>query len=114
MFVAGEPVWATTLAFGPEAGEESYQADFPGTVIRVVGSKALVFIAKGAKARGDDYEFEPMGNGFCKIPLFRLSARDGLFEAICARCQLPGSMGHLEGYSCHYALKREFEKASTI
>lgn len=99
----GDPVWARTQAFYAGHGEDGCVDDFPATVIRVMGTKAVVFIAPGSLGAGGEYQFEANNNGFCKIPLSRLKKRDGMRESVCRYCQMPESQGHAEGYSCTMA-----------
>ena len=101
-FKVGQPVWANVYVAteGSEEDGRYVKADFPGTVCRLVGSKALVFIKPEARSDCDDYEFQPKGNGFCKIPLSRLKPRDGEAETICPSCEQPASLGHIDGYRC--------------
>lgn len=93
-FQPGDAVWArTTPVFGWEIME-----DFPATFISAAGSRALVKIEAGAPARNADYEFEPKngGGGYCRLPLSRLSERDGERQTVCKHCQDVG--GHHADY----------------
>lgn len=96
MFAPGDPVWARTVA---DYGDETTRDDFPATIIRLLGTSALVFISQGSESRGG-YIFETSGNGFCKLPLSRLFERDGAKETLCRYCDAPASHGHIPGYSC--------------
>lgn len=101
-FEIGDPVWALTVESKSEYDDygELYRDHFPAHVIRHCGSKALVFIQPGAKGRsGDDGEFQSE-TGFCKLPISRLSKREGQRENVCKGCERPESMGHAKGYSC--------------
>lgn len=105
-YKAGDPVWALTVAGHSEGyfdHGEPLRDEFPATVIRMVGAKAIVFIKPGTEGKGhcgDGVPFETTGRGFCKIPLSRLTVRDGQLEAICKFCEQPETMGHQEGFSC--------------
>lgn len=109
-FNVGDAVWAMTVAGHSEGyydQGEPLRDEFPATLIRLIGSKALVFIVPGVEGKGhcgDGIPFETRGRGFCKIPLSRLTARDGKAEAICKDCEQPESMGHQEGYSCAFKM----------
>lgn len=100
-FAPGDPVWAETYAFYTESSDEGVRARFPATVINFGGAKALVFIASGALSDGkDQYEFEAQSNGFCNLPLSRLTPRDGERDEVCRHCQRPASQGHAVDYPC--------------
>ncbi|WP_202306486.1 hypothetical protein [Mesorhizobium sp. L-8-10] len=99
-FNVGDPVWVETYE---SYDRDAERAEFPGTVARVMGGKALVYIRPEARSRCEDYNFEASGNGFCKIPFARLEDRDAPREDICRYCCLPASFGHVEGYSCAIA-----------
>ena len=104
-FEIGSPVWATTIEdpLNPRSENGGAVLDlFPAVVVRVLGGKALVFIKPGAVGQSDNSFFVPTGIGFCKLPLSRLSPRDGERVMVCQRCELPASEGHLGGYSCAY------------
>lgn len=113
-FRAGDPVWALTVDGSGEYRPHGIHGEdgspirdyFPATVVRDLGRKLLVVIKPGAEGRGDfgdGITFQPTGtnNGFCKIPLSRLSPREGEAAAICQSCQWPDFMGHIDGYLCH-------------
>lgn len=111
-FEIGDQVWAETYsdygrrsAYGEDDG--GTRANYPAVVIEVIGSKAVVFIEKDAPSQefDDDYPFTPNGNGFCKIPLYRLKPRDGERETICKSCSWPERLGHQPGFICHHEIK---------
>jgi hypothetical protein len=107
IYPVGAPVWATTVPdthnteFDTEFDEDHqncFKADFPGIVVGMKGSKALVYIANETLS-ADKHAF--IGGPFCKIPLSRIKMREGVEpESVCKHCQRPSSAGHTEGYSC--------------
>lgn len=106
-FQPGDPVWAfTSVSYGTSDEEgQPYKDDFAAVFINGLGAKGLVWIEPGTPGRelGEDgIKFEPNGSGFCKIPLSRLTPRDGEREEVCRSCMWPASKGHLEGYSCAF------------
>lgn len=108
-FKVGDPVWALTVDGGVVSGDEGepIRDHFPGTVIRLLGAKALVFIPPGARGRDEECTFTSNCHGFCKLPLSRLSPRDGPAEEICRSCEQPALMGHIDGYVCALQTKRD-------
>lgn len=96
----GDPVWALTVASTTDNDGEPYRDHFPAMAIRHCGSKMLVFIEPGSLGRNEECKFDATHSGFCKIPLSRISARDGEREDICKSCQWPASKGHAPGYIC--------------
>lgn len=121
----GDPVWALTV----EATKGTYDEDgeprrdyFPGIAIADKGSKMIVFIEPGAEGRdNDDSKFET-SSGFCKIPLSRITIREGERVRVCKHCQWPEYKGHAAGWSCEglnqgltYGIeRREQELAQTF
>lgn len=111
-FHIGQPVWAlTTCFYGGDYQDDWHRDEWPGHIIRLTGSTALVYIEPGADAKDHghgDLPFEPKsgGRGFCKIPLSRLKTRIGDDETICKQCELPSYAGHQAGYACSVALAR--------
>jgi hypothetical protein len=103
----GDAVWVDTVADQNESGDDGqpFRGHFPGIAIRERGASMLVLIENGAPERdeGDDVTFATSGNGFCKIPLSRITARDAAREEICGSCYWPASKGHQPGYLCHHA-----------
>lgn len=103
-FQIGDPVWASTVGDQNEVDDdgEPYRDHYPGHIIRDLGSTLLIYIEPGAPGREcqDDVPFSPRANGFCKIPLSRLEAREGDRETICKHCEWPSFKGHQSGYSC--------------
>ncbi len=95
----------TVAGYGPHYIDDEgnpFRDEFPAIVIRNIGTKALVFIQPGITGRGGDEKFEASNGGFCKIPLSRISPRDGPREVVCWSCNQPESLGHIEGYSCAF------------
>ena len=102
-FSAGEPVWALTVDGCEDLDEgQPYRGHFPGICICPVGAtKMLVFIEPKCRDRDDDLVFYSKNDqGFCKLPLSRLTPREGPSEQICKSCCWPASKGHMPGYSC--------------
>lgn len=107
-FVPGDPVWADTWNGETADNHGQWSMDyFPAVVIRMLGSKALVYIKTGVESRDLEYTFQPQNNGFCKITLLRLSPRDAQRDPPCEHCELPASQGHQSGYSCSFELSAE-------
>lgn len=107
-FEVGDPVWALTVAntSGGEVDDDgqALRDYFPAVAIRACGTKMLVRIEPGAAGRGDfgdGVKFDPTHSGYCKIPLSRISAREGEREQVCRYCEWPASKGHAPGYSCN-------------
>ena len=113
-FQIGDPVWALTVDGQPDGDEDGdpFRGRFPAIVIREAGTKMLVFIEPGARDADGDLEFSASHNGFCKIPLSRLSARDGERESVCPACEWPASKGHMQGYSCAYEEQLRLKRAA--
>lgn len=104
LFTTGDAVWAFTVSSMTNADRyddgEPYRDTYPGFIVDMLGTRALVYIAPGAP--GEDYpdiKFE--GDGFCKLPLARLKPRAADHEDICPACQRPASAGHAPAYSCN-------------
>lgn len=113
-FAVGGRVWAKTFCgFIDEFSDGSPIEEFPGTVVRLMGSKALVYIRPGIIARDEETEFTPArgGHGFCKIPLSRLKARQGERANVCPECELPEEFGHQEGFACDARQRFEADRA---
>lgn len=105
-FQVGNLVWADTVADRNEVDDDGYpfRAEFPGVVVDAAGTKPLVFIDPGVKSNSHEYEFVAgSSNGFCRIPLSRLKAREGEKQQVCASCQWPEWKGHQAGYICAIA-----------
>jgi hypothetical protein len=106
-FEIGDPVIARTMA-GKEYIEGSGYGDaeiafdsFDGIVIRNAGTKCIVFIKPGTEGGESGYIFDPQkGQGFCKIPISRLTSGNGPRVKVCPTCENPESEGHLSGYRC--------------
>lgn len=105
----GDAVWADTVSdYGApvEPWENEPPRDwYPGHVVKLLGAKVLVHIARDAEGRdhGADYPFSPRDgsqHGFCKIPLSRITEREAAPSAICPECDVPACHGHQKGYSC--------------
>jgi hypothetical protein len=118
VYQPGDAVWANLFTGWEDGGdswgrEEQAFAEFPGVVIRVKGSKAVVFIEPGASSECEQYDFEPLknGNGYVKIPLIRTRKRDALREHVCDCCgQVVRLKGHHEEYRCNIAPVRTPEQ----
>jgi len=108
---AGDPVWVDTVNGSDDYDDHGnpYRDEYPGTAIRQVGTKMLVYIEKHAPGRnaGDDAPFMPRAGGFCKIPFSRIKRREGKREDVCASCDLPASKGHRGGYICERRLRSD-------
>lgn len=94
IYQPGDAVWANIFTGWEDQGdswgrEEANFVDFPGIVIRLKGSRAVIFIEPGADSYSGDYSFEPMknGNGHVKIPIVRTRKRDAVREHICDSCE---------------------------
>lgn len=116
LFAIGAPVWVETVYdMNGDGDENGVQIDFyPGHVVQDLGTKALVYIRPGSRGRGDKNDDDPLefvgkNNGFCKVSLKRVTARDGEVESICKDCELPASFGHQTGYPCNWANERALE-----
>lgn len=109
-FQRGAPVWVVTVAdlknptydedsreYGRGTGPE--RNTFPAIFIRAKGPSALVFIHPGAQSQCDEATFS--GGPICRIPLSRISAREGEIERVCRHCDMPASAPHREGYPCN-------------
>lgn len=107
----GDAVWANLFAdMEPHddgwGGDRPVFRDFPAVVIKMVGSKVLLFVEPDAFDEYEEYQFEPKkgGNGYVKIPISRTRARDAGREPVCAGCtQLVRLKGHEDW--CRYAPK---------
>jgi len=103
-FAPGDPVWALTAADRNEVDDETgqpYLDHFPGVIVGLHGSKALLHIAAGASGRSGDSKFVPgNNNGFCMIPLSRLEPREAAKQRVCFYCSMPEFLEHPEGYTC--------------
>lgn len=109
-FQRGAPVWVVTQADlsnptydedGREygRGEGPERNTFPGIFIKTMGAKGLVFIHPGAQSMYEHVAF--VGGPICKIPLSRMSARDGDLEEVCEYCDRPASAPHPKDYLCN-------------
>ena len=102
----GDPVWVETVG---DQSDADLRGEFPAVAIKDVGPKVLVFIEAGVRDRGGDVEFIPGAGarGFCKIPLSRITAREGGKYELCPHCDWPAYKGHQSGYSCNPETKGE-------
>lgn len=103
-FAIGDPVWLETVYDKNGDSDENGipQDQFPGHVVREYGAKVLVYIKPGSPPReSDSDELNFVGSGFCRVSMTRLERRDGPREEVCKSCDMPASLGHLEGYICH-------------
>ena len=108
-YLPGEAVWVKIFIGWEDRGdswgrEEQAFAEFPGTVIRLKGSKAIIFIEPGVASRCEEYNFEPQanGNGHVKIPIIRTRKRDAVREYVCDGCERIIRLKDHEDY-CRYA-----------
>jgi hypothetical protein len=113
----GDPVWAYTIVGDgsyAENEDEPYRAFFPATFIKEVGSRLIVYIEPGARARDDGgISFTPKNDsGFCKIPRSRITLRDGERVSVCRVCDWPESKGHAPGHSCSQEWQEEMKRLS--
>lgn len=107
----GDAVWVNLFVGWEDGGdswgrEEQAFAEFPGVVIRVRGSKAVIFIEPGVQSRCEQYDFEPQksGNGHVKIPLSRTRKRHAVREHVCPVCErIVRLKGHEPEYRCNVA-----------
>lgn len=113
VYQPGDAVWANLFAdTEPDddgwGGDRSVFRDFPAVVIKVFGSKTLLFVEPGAFDEYEEYQFAPAkgGNGHVKIPLIRTRRRDAIRESICAGCQM---ITRLKGHEefCRFAPRDE-------
>ncbi|WPE19937.1 hypothetical protein [Shinella zoogloeoides] len=104
VYLPGDAVWARLFIQYEEQGhpygiEEPVFGDFPATVIKMLGSKVLLFVEPQAPDSSEEYVFEPNkgGNGHVKIPIGRTRLRDAGREPICPGCSwLTRLKGHEE------------------
>lgn len=103
----GDAVWVETVADPNEVDDDGqpFRGKFPGVAIQERGAGMLVFIEDGAQDLYEEHDvrFVARNNGFCKIPLSRITLREAPREEICASCSWPASKGHQAGYLCHHA-----------
>jgi hypothetical protein len=72
LYAKGDQVWAKTVdSYGPEGSIDW----FPGVIVKMIGSRAVVFIAPDATGE-DGFTFDPHSKGFCKIPAGRVKPRN--------------------------------------
>lgn len=108
IYQPGDAVWVNLFVGYEErcenwGGEEAVFASFPGTVIRMAGSKAVIFVEPGVASDCEEYSFEPQnaGSGYVKITLTRTRRRDAIREHVCDCCgNIPRLRGHVDGYRC--------------
>jgi hypothetical protein len=110
-FNPGDAVWVELITSDPEVMESGYTADFPATIIRVTGSKAVARVDLDAQSACGDYDFEAKNeNGFVKRPLKFFKPREGERRVVCPVCSaLDGN--HEYGWTCHAAAEREKQEA---
>lgn len=108
VYLPGEAIWVNLFVGMEDHGdswgrEEAAFADFPGTVIRLRGSKAVVFVSPGTMSDGEEYLFEPTkgGNGHVKIPISRTRRRDAIREHVCPACESIVRFSGHEDYCRH-------------
>ena len=116
LFMPGDPVWVELVMVDDNAADEyrqgtRYDTEYPGVFLDQTKSRGLVFVQHGARARGcedtpgEDLEFadkfEPRGKGFARVPLSRMSAREGERVSVdqCRQCGVIPAIGQ----SCELA-----------
>lgn len=119
LFAIGAPVWLETVWKVDGEGDENgtFTDFFAGHVVGDLGGKALVYVKPGTLGRDEpheDYPFTSNTNGFCKVSLKKLSAREGEVEAVCKDCSLPASMGHMENYTCDPVFVAEMKRLAEV
>lgn len=105
-FNPGDAVFVETIGFEPEGDEDVYVGEYPATVIQAKGSKLICFIEPGVTDAHHEIPFEPKahGNGHVKVPLSRVTKREGIRENVCGYCnRITRLVGH-EDY-CREAAK---------
>ncbi len=73
-FQVGDAVWAKTIETIGQ--EDACFADFPGVVVGIAGSAALVLIVDGVRSKCGGHRFTAGDGGYCKLPLIRLAPRE--------------------------------------
>lgn len=101
-YAPGDAVYArTAVDFGTPDEPGLLMARFPGVLVRILGTKAVVFIKPdedGLDDNGEGVIFTPRNSdGFCKLPLLRIEARDAPAEGFCSKCGNPNSAPHANG-----------------
>lgn len=85
---------ATVESDGDEYYHESTEVEYPGHFLGDKSGKAFIYIRPGVEG-SDGMEFEARANGFCKIPYYRVKAResasiDRCCEHGCDDCEFSG------------------------
>lgn len=115
-FLPGEPVKVETFAwYFRDEDDPPPRLWFPGHFIRQLATKALVFVKAGAvDLNGKGVEFEPNGNGYLKVPLRRIAAREGDAVSVeaCRFCAAILDLGDPCGRDPHYTPARDCLKAT--
>jgi hypothetical protein len=72
LYAKGDQVWAKTVdSYDPDGSTDW----FPGVVVKMIGSRVVVFIAPDASGE-EGSSFDPHSEGFCKIPASRVRPRN--------------------------------------
>jgi hypothetical protein len=108
IYQSGAAVWVNLFIGMEDQGhswgrEEQLFAEFPGVVIRLKGSKAVIFVEPGCQSDCENYDFEPQknGNGYVKVSLTRARRRDAIREYVCIGCERIVRLNGHEDY-CRY------------
>lgn len=114
-FLPGDAVKVLTIPYYPTDDEPAApQRWFPGYFVKLTGTRALVFVKRGAEPidadpLAADHVFEPNGGGYLKVPLKRLAVRDG--EAVrieaCRWCASIPTLDGQCGRDPHYTPARD-------
>jgi hypothetical protein len=108
VYQPGDAVFVETIGYEPEGDEDVFIGSFPATVIQTKGSKLVCFIEPGVEDEIQGVPFEPKahGNGHVKVPMIRVTKREGIRESVCEFCnRITRLVGH-EDY-CRDAPKEQ-------
>lgn len=111
VYEPGEAVWVS-LFVGMYEGDWGIEtpdyADFPGVVIRLKGSKAIIFVEPACMCRYGEYAFAPRndGNGHVKVSLIHVKRREAVREHVCKGCERIVRLAGHEDY-CRYMPREE-------
>ena len=114
-YAPGDAIKVLTLPYYPQDDEPApLKLWFPGHFIRLTGTRALVFVKKGAQSLstdhcGNGYDFEPHGSGYLKVPLSRVAHRDAdpVDVTACRWCAAILGVGDPCGRDPHYTPARD-------